>query len=245
MSFYDWLKRRDRASADRLAGDEYYFSLSPTRWSLYRALRPRMSQYLRGRCLDAGAGRMAFACQVDKQVEDYIPLDLQLRPGLKIVGSVLDLPLRDVTLDSILCLQVLEHVPDPERALREFFRCLKPGGTLLLSVPHLAYLHNEPHDYFRYTRHGLEVLLRRAGFGIVEIQPAGGLLAFLGHIPSMVAKALFFGIPGINRLAVRLNSGYSKLVCWIDERVEKRKLYALNFIAAARKPHDRPPDRHA
>ena len=242
MNFYDWLKQRDRDAADRLAGEESYFSLSPTRWSLYYALRPRLRQYLHGRCLDAGAGRMAFACQVDKHVEEYIPLDVQRRPGLKTMGSVLDLPFRDESLDSILCLQVLEHVPDPGQALREFFRCLKPGGTLLVSVPHLAYLHNEPHDYFRYTRHGLDELLRRAGFAVEEIQPAGGLLSFLGHIPSMLAKALFFGVPGINRLAIRINSGYAKLVCWIDERVEKRKLYALNYIAAARKPHERPPD---
>jgi SAM-dependent methyltransferase len=188
MNAYDWIKQRDRNAADASAGTEAYFSLSPTRWSLYRVLRGLLPQTLHGRCLDAGAGRMAFALMARDCVEQYIALDVQARPGLDAAGSALDLPLRDECLDSILCLQVLEHVPDPERALREFYRCLKPGGVLLLSVPHLAYLHNEPHDYFRFTHYGLRAILSRAGFQDIEIVPAGGLLSFLGHIPRWLLK---------------------------------------------------------
>ncbi len=181
---------------------------------------------------------MAYAANVEDRTDEYLPMDLIPRPGLRLAGSVLDIPLRDGSLDSILCSQVLEHVPDPERALRELFRCLKPGGTLLVSVPHLAYLHNEPHDYIRLTKHGLRVFLERAGFTVLETVPAGGGLSFLGHIPAMLVKAIFLPIPGINRLVIRLNSVYSKIVVWIDNRVETRKLFALNFIAAARKPDE-------
>ncbi len=235
MNAYDWIKQRDRNAADASAGTEAYFSLSPTRWSLYRVLRGLLPQTLHGRCLDAGAGRMAFALMARDCVEQYIALDVQARPGLDAAGSALDLPLRDECLDSILCLQVLEHVPDPERALREFYRCLKPGGVLLLSVPHLAYLHNEPHDYFRFTHYGLRAILSRAGFQDIEIVPAGGLLSFLGHIPSLVIKAVFAPLPILNRLAVALNAAYSKILSALDARVEKRKLFALNYAALARK----------
>lgn len=235
MSVYDWIKQRDRNAADASTGTEAYFSLSPTRWSLYRVLREILPQTLHGRCLDAGAGRMAFALMARDSVEQYIAFDVQARPGLDAAGSILDLPLRNECLDSILCLQVLEHVSDPERALREFYRCLKPDGVLLLSVPHLAYLHNEPHDYFRFTHHGLRVILSRAGFQDIEIVPAGGLLSFLGHIPSLVIKAVFAPVPVLNHLAFAFNAAYSKTLSALDARIEKRKIFALNYIARARK----------
>lgn len=235
MSLYDWIKRRDKGVADDSAGTDAYFSLSPTRWSLYQTLRPIIPRAIHGRCLDAGAGRMAFALMARSRADVYLCMDIQIRPGLELAGSVLDIPLQNESLDSILCLQVLEHVPDPERALREFHRCLKPGGTLLLSVPHLAYLHNEPHDYLRFTRHGLRAFLERAGFRDIEVTPAGGLLSFLGHLPSMLVKSIFAPIPGLNRAALLINSLYAKTIAWLDARVETRKLFALNNVATARK----------
>ena len=112
----------------------------------------------------------------------------------------------------------------------------KRGGGIALSVPHLAYLHNEPHDYFRYTNHGLRVLLERAGFVDIEIHPAGGLLSFLGHIPSVIAKSVAKPVPGLNWLAYAFNAWYSRAIAMIDAHVETRKIFALNYVAVARKP---------
>ena len=50
-------------------------------------------------------------------------------------GDATALRFADASLDAILCLDVLEHVPDFRAALREFARVLKPGGALLLTVP--------------------------------------------------------------------------------------------------------------
>ncbi|RJP32901.1 MAG: class I SAM-dependent methyltransferase [Candidatus Omnitrophota bacterium] len=238
MSVYDWIKTRDRELADEAAGGDRYFLLSPTRLSLYRKLCPLLHRFVHGRCLDAGAGRMAYRQTIKETVEDYIAMDIRPRTGLHAAGSVLEMPWKRESFDSILCLQVLEHVPDPRKALCEFYCCLKPGGFLIFSAPHLAYLHNEPHDYFRFTKHGIRFLLERAGFSVEEIIPAGGLLSFLVHIPSMFIKALFSPIPVINRCVYGFNSIVSRVVVWLDERVETRKLFALNYIAVARKPLD-------
>lgn len=236
MGFYAYLKETDKQIADDYAASPRYFCLSPTRYALTEALFPIARTVLSGRCLDAGAGRMAYQQMLRGLVDDYIAMDIQHRPGLEVAGSALALPFADAAFDSVFCSQVLEHVPDPEQALREFARCLKPGGVLLLSTPHLAYLHNEPHDYFRYTNHGLRALCERAGLVVESIDPAGGLLSFLGHIPSMIAKALFYPIPGLGPLVVWLNQFSTRFVVWLDHHLDKKKLFALNFIAVTKKP---------
>lgn len=238
MSWYDRIKQRDQEIADRLAGSEAYFSLSPTRLSLSRVLLPRAKQYLRGTCLDAGAGRSAYAPVLRACVQQYIAMDIKPDARLSLTGSVMDLPLRPASLDSLFCSQVLEHVPEPQRALHQFFNALKPGAYLVVSVPHLAYLHNEPHDYFRFTPHGLRHLCQQASLDVVHLEPAGGLLAFLGHIPSIIVKALTAGIPGLGGMVRSANRIYSRAVVWVDTRIEKRKLFALNYVLVARKPEN-------
>ncbi len=234
---YEWLKKRDRAIADRTADDTTYFELSPTRISLTRVLFPLAEKNLRGgRCLDAGAGRMAYAQVLRPWVDEYISMDITFREGIDIMASAIEMPWRDQSFDRLFCSQVLEHVPDPQRALQESFRCLKPGGVILISVPHLSYLHNEPNDYYRFTHHGLRTLLTNAGFSEIEIHAAGGLLSFLGHIPSVLMKSLFFSIPVLGTMMFFINRYYSRFISWLDERVERKKIYALNYVAVARKP---------
>jgi ubiquinone/menaquinone biosynthesis C-methylase UbiE len=60
--------------------------------------------------------------------------------------------------------QVLEHVEDPELALKQVWLCLKPGGFVYVATPFLIHVHPDPSDYYRWTRQGLNVLIKRAGF---------------------------------------------------------------------------------
>ncbi len=80
----------------------------------------------------------------------------------------------------VLCTEVLEHLPEPQRAVDEMFRVLKPGGTLLLTTRFLFPIHDAPHDYFRFTKYGLRHLLRR--FDVLELREEAdsvGTLAIL------------------------------------------------------------------
>ena len=61
--------------------------------------------------------------------------------------------------DVILCLNVLEHVVDHAKALERVFRALKAGGMAVIMVPAFYPLHDEPADYWRFTEHGLRVML--------------------------------------------------------------------------------------
>ena len=74
--------------------------------------------------------------------------------------------IRDSQFDVIILDQTLEHVADPERALREVARVLKPGAVAIVTTPFLLPVHTGPNfgDYYRWTPQGMETVLRRCGF---------------------------------------------------------------------------------
>ncbi len=82
-------------------------------------------------------------------------------------------PIADASIDVVLSTETLEHVPEPPVFLAEAFRCLKPGGTLILTVPFAARWHFLPHDYWRFTPSGLARLLGGAGFERIEVHARG------------------------------------------------------------------------
>jgi SAM-dependent methyltransferase len=91
-----------------------------------------------------------------------------------------NLPVPDRSVGAVLNINVLEHVSDPLRVLSECHRVLRPGGRLFLVAPQSWLMHQAPHDYYRFTRHGLEYLLRKAGFTSLTVDPVGGTFWNLG-----------------------------------------------------------------
>jgi SAM-dependent methyltransferase len=93
-----------------------------------------------------------------------------------------DIPVEDGSFDVIVCTEVLEHVPEPSVVLAELHRVLRDGGLLLVTVPFVWFLHEEPHDYYRYTPHGLKFLLDGARFADYEISPTGDAFSTLAEL---------------------------------------------------------------
>jgi SAM-dependent methyltransferase len=137
------------------------------------------------RVLDAGAGETRHAryftgqhyCGVDLAVGDtawnYSRLDA--------IADLTRLPFATGCFDAAINIVTLEHVREPETVLREIARTLAPGAPLLIIVPHEWEVHQAPHDYFRYTRHGMAYLLERAGMIEIEIRPVGGYFRLLAR----------------------------------------------------------------
>jgi SAM-dependent methyltransferase len=96
-----------------------------------------------------------------------------------------NLPFRDASVDGIVLKDVLEHIDGPRTALRECARILRPGGTMVLWMPFMYPVHDAPHDYQRFTEHGLSACLGDAGFDVAAssrvLKPivTAGLLASL------------------------------------------------------------------
>lgn len=139
------------------------------------------------RTLDIGAQNGPYSAHFPRRVA----LDIQRGIGVQVIGDAQALGILDATFDVILCTEVLEHIPDPQRAIDEMFRVLVPGGQLLLTTRFLFPIHDAPHDYFRFTKYGLRHLLRR--FEILELHEetdAVGTLAVLLQRLGMQAETL-------------------------------------------------------
>ena len=85
-----------------------------------------------------------------------------------IFGDAQALPLKSASVDHALLLDVLEHLPDPERCLNELYRVIRPGGTLTIQVPFMYPLHDQPLDFHRWTRHGLRRAAARSSFEVTS-----------------------------------------------------------------------------
>lgn len=143
-------------------------------WLLGRRKPPAGIEEARGLLLDIGAADRWIARFLPDGTE-YVALDYPVT-GDKFYGTTPDvfadachLPLGDACADNVVCLEVLEHVPDPAAAVMEIARVLKPGGRAWLSMPFMYPVHNEPFDFQRYTEFGLRRDLGRANLEVVEL----------------------------------------------------------------------------
>ncbi len=235
------LKTRWNRFANNRAGRDDYFTLTSAHHSLTRALLPLVEQHAAGRILDLGAGCGAYRAVLARR-GTVVAVDIQpCSPALDLLADGRSLPFASGAFDTVFCSQVLEHTPQPQHLLVEAHRVLRAGGTLILSAPHISYLHAAPHDYYRYTGYGLESMLQQAGFAPLLIRPAGGLLALLGSLPPTVLLALLPHRPAaLVGTVLWINRLHSRFVVAVDGLFDRGGLFALNFVAVARKAADSP-----
>ncbi len=210
--------------------------ISPALAGLNEQLLPRLAAHAKGQFLDAGCGTQPFRGSIEPHVDRYLAYDIEARvDAVDYIGDVEDMGVvPSSSVDSMLCSEVLEHVPHPARALDEFARIVRPGGALIVTVPFLARLHEEPHDYYRYTRHGLRRLLEDAGFEVDDIAETGSLFSFIGHQVSVALLGTTWHIPGVRRIAVRLNSALVvRPSTVLDRRLRLARLLPLGYVVVA------------
>ncbi len=168
----------------------------------YRALHRRLMDALgetTGRVLDAGCGTGGFLTHLAEARADLRLTGLEWsgaaaarareKSGVAIVrGSVNALPFAGASFDAAISADVLCHAAvDPEQALAELCRVLRPGGRLILNLPAYAWLTSahdrQVHNTRRFTATAAATLLRDAGFNRVSTRYWNSLL-----LPLMVVQ---------------------------------------------------------
>lgn len=125
----------------------------------------RESHHFDGHLLDFGCGSKPYQYLFSKSTS-YIGVDIEVSGHgneFKHADIFYDgkmLPFSNNTFDSIIAIEVLEHIPNVEQILAELNRVLKPEGRILITTPFMYPEHEEPYDYYRFTTNGYKVLLR-------------------------------------------------------------------------------------
>lgn len=143
-------------------------------------------KYIKGRLIDIGCGTKPYKKFLQSYVAEHIGADHIHTPHdssqVDIFATAYQIPVPDNSFDSAICTAVLEHLEEPEKALRECYRILKPGGTAIYSVPFIWHLHEEPRDFYRFSKYGLKYLFEKSGFEIIEIKALSGFWVTFGQL---------------------------------------------------------------
>jgi SAM-dependent methyltransferase len=201
--------------------------------------------------VDAGAGEgwykhlfahahyIALDYAVGDAAWDYSKID--------VVCDLHAVPLKSSSIPYVLCTQTLEHVQRPHTVLSELYRVLAHEGMLFCSLPFIGDAHHqEPYDYYRYTRYAIEYLFRDAGFKGVNIVPIGGYNTLL---VSLIQKGLFryaerhagrpkaitVAVVFIQRFLFLVLRWANKLAWGRDQKDANRYRYAMGFTVVAKK----------
>lgn len=170
-------------------------------------MRPFLEKYATDNLvLEIGGGHV----QSNHSYSDLFPnrytVDIDPLRKPDVVADVHQLPFGDDSYDHILFTEVLEHCHTPTKVISELRRILKPGGTLILTTRFVYPLHDAPHDYFRFTKYGLQHLFK--DWKLIELQPETGSFSAIGAL--------------IQRLGFQSNL--------VGGRFSKAVLYLLAFL---------------
>jgi len=180
--------RGSRNRFELAAGSRLVTDLSAAFYT--RAIRERAHGHL----LDLGCGRAPLLGYYARFVEKATLVDwgnsLHENSLLDVVADLNQpLQLDDESYDTVILSDVLEHIAEPQALLSEVSRVLRSnGGVLLLNVPFYYPIHEEPFDFYRYTRFSLVRMCEAAGLEVVDVSPTGGLPEILIDIASKILQ---------------------------------------------------------
>ena len=190
-----------------------------------------MERYLpeqKATILDLGCGKKPYQPFFLDRSALYLGVDASPSESVDVLCSGEKLPFKRSCFSASLCLQVLEHVDDPKTVINEIFRVLRHEGLLFLSTHGNWPIHGSPHDYWRWTEHGLRKLL--TDFRVHEIHKCGGSAASIIQLMELFVPSRSLGIVIIfllNKLGDLLDR-----VTWLNAKLPD---LATNYFIVARK----------
>ena len=138
-----------------------------------------LKQHAKGKLLDLGCGKVPLYAAYKTFISDNICVDWENTfHKNEYLDYELDLtkklPFNDKEFDTIILSDVLEHIPVPELLWEEMTRILALNGKIIMNVPFYYWLHEQPHDYYRYTEFALRRFVDNCGLSLLQLEPVGG-----------------------------------------------------------------------
>jgi SAM-dependent methyltransferase len=145
----------------------------PTRKPLYKYLNSIESNYKNLDILEIGSGdvrKNQSAVHIFSNSNSFIQTDINSELGHKFLDITGEIQIEE-KYDLVLCTNVLEHVYDTNLAIKNLKYLMKEKGHLVISVPFIYPLHDEPEDYWRFTEHAIKQLF--SDFKILTLKRTG------------------------------------------------------------------------
>lgn len=225
--------------------------------TLQKAVKEFARSVPRGvRILDAAAGLKPYeqffkhcryeSCDFGSCEEFYSNISERRRENLANLHTYIcpieEIPVPDNTYDYVLCTQVLEHVPDPVAAVRELHRVLRVSGQLFITVPQGYGIHGEPYNFFYFTRFGLDLVLKKAGFEVINIQERGGYFFYLYERLANAIPRIVMGYKKHSTLMMLALAPVHILLAYILgpallllEPLDREKRFTMGYVSRALK----------
>ena len=212
-------------------------------WLVHRIIRIHLTRvaakYIAGRLLDIGCGEKPYKKLFAPFVSEHIGIDYKDTPHdisqIDRFGTAYTIPADNEEFDCVICTAVLEHLEEPEKALNECFRVLRPGGVAIYTVPFIWHLHEEPRDFFRYSKYGLKYLFKKAQFEILELKALSGFWVTFGQLFVYNIYRLNHGF--LRYIPIIPAIGYIvQGVSYLLESVDKTEKWTWMYLVVAKKP---------
>jgi SAM-dependent methyltransferase len=233
------------STAKRILRNTWLFPRHVGHLYMRRAVK-RAAAYAHGILIDIGCGHRPYESIFKDHVNNYFGTDWPVsndKARQDISCDAGALPFKNVVADTVLSTELMEHLKDPNKFIEEIARIIRLGGHLLLSVPFLEPLHEEPRDFYRFTEYGLRNLLYKHGFEVIEVWERGHWWAVVAG--SFIPQALFSYASGSNRiikpvmlLLVLPFCAISQLLGYfLDHVMKPNSKYTLGFFIVAVRNH--------
>jgi SAM-dependent methyltransferase len=195
-----------------------------------------VEEYANGFLLEVGAGGNYLKERFAGRVENWITSDYDVRANVDIRCDAQSLPFKSNIFDTIVCIDVIEHVRDPHKMMSELVRALKPGGFLILSTPFFFYMHESPYDFSRFSKFGLLNLMEKYDMGVVTVRPTGGVISTLGILVTATIVHVFSRFKHICNIFLCVNKIIQRLLHPVDRYLNKSQKFSQgNFIVSKKK----------
>lgn len=204
------------------------------------------------RILDAGAGELQYkplCSHLNYVSQDFAQYDgvgdqVGLQTGrwdqqrLDIISDITQIPEPSASFDAIMCIEVLEHLPEPIAALRELARLLRPGGVLIVTAPFGSLTHYAPYFFHTgYSRYFYEHWLPKLGLTIEDMQWNGNYFEYLAQevrrMPALAPQYAGRDLSRVEKVVLQMMLG---LLARLERRQQgSEQLLAYGLHIQARK----------
>lgn len=212
-------------------------------WLIYKIhdseLQKAIKKYFKGHLLDIGCGIKPYKDLTKDFVQKHTGIDhsgtMHSKKEIDVFSDAYKIPFKENLFDSVLCTCVIEHLEEPQTALNEAFRLLKPGGIAIYTAPFIWHIHEEPRDFFRYSKYGFEYLSKKSGFEVVE------LIALSGFWVTF-AQLMCYNLARFNRSIIRISRIMNVVyfiiqrTAYLLEKIDKTEKWTWCYLVVLKKP---------